>query len=63
MMMLSFVGVVVNNFMIAPYLKMFGVPYIVMEIPPDMWDLLKLGISGYIVGRSTEKGIKAWKEK
>jgi len=63
MMMLSFVGVVVNNFMIAPYLKMFGVPYIIMEIPPDMWDLLKLGISGYIVGRSAEKGIKAWKEK
>ena len=62
-MMLSFVVVVVNNYMLAPYLKMFGVPYIIMEIPPDMWDLLKLGISGYIVGRSAEKGIKTWKEK
>ena len=61
--MLSFVGIIVNNFMFAPYFKMFGVPYVIMEIPPDMWDLLKLGISGYIVGRSAEKGIKAWKEK
>lgn len=62
-MMLSFVAVIINNYMLAPYLKMFGVPYAVMEIPPDMWDLLKLGISGYIVGRSAEKGIKAWKGK
>ena len=62
-MMLTFVGIILNNYMIAPYLALFGVPYLVMEIPPDMWDLLKLGISGYIVGRSAEKGIKAWKEK
>lgn len=62
-MMLSFVGVVVNNYMLAPYLKMFGVPYAVMDIPPDMWQLLKLGISGYIVGRSGEKMVKVWKEK
>ena len=62
-MMLTFVGIILNNYMLAPYLQMFGVPYAVMEIPPDMWDLLKLGISGYIVGRSAEKGIEAWKAK
>ena len=62
-MMLTFVGIILNNYMIAPYLALFGVPYAVMEIPPDMWDLLKLGISGYIVGRSAEKGIEAWKAK
>jgi hypothetical protein len=27
----------------------------VVPIPPDMWDLLKLGIGGYIAGRSVEK--------
>ena len=62
-MMLSFVAIIVNNHMLAPYLQLFGAPYIIMEIPENMWDLLKLGISGYIVGRSAEKGIKAWKEK
>lgn len=61
--MLSFVSIIVNNYMLAPYLKLFGVPYVVLVIPPDMWDLLKLGLSGYIVGRSAEKGIKAWKGK
>lgn len=63
MMMLSFVAIIVNNYMVAPYLQLLGAPFIIMEIPPDMWDLLKLGVSGYIVGRSAEKGIKAWKEK
>jgi len=62
-MMLAFVAVIINNYMLAPYLKLFGVPFAVMEIPPDMWDLLKLGISGYIVERSAEKGIEAWKGK
>lgn len=32
------------------------------DIPPDMWDLLKLGVGGYVVGRSAEKSIKTWKE-
>ena len=27
------------------------------------WELLKLGIGGYIGGRTVEKGIKMWKEK
>ena len=28
------------------------------EIPPDMWDLLKLGVGGYTAGRSIEKIVK-----
>ena len=61
--MLSFVGIIVNNFMFAPYFKMFGVPYVIMDIPPDMWDLLKIGIGGYTVGRTIEKSVKSYKEK
>jgi len=38
---------------------LFGGPK--ADIPPDMWDLLKLGIGGYVVGRSVEKGVKVWK--
>jgi hypothetical protein len=26
-----------------------------LAIPPDMWDLLKLGVGGYVMGRSAEK--------
>jgi hypothetical protein len=48
-LMLSFTAIVVNNFIIAPT---FSVP--VLPIPDHMWELLKIGIGGYIVGRSIE---------
>lgn len=32
------------------------------EIPEAMWDLLQLGIGGYILGRSAEKSIKNYKQ-
>ena len=48
--------IVANNYVLVP---LFGTPS--AEIPPDMWDLLKLGVGGYIVGRSVEKGARAWK--
>jgi len=54
---LTFVFIIANNYIIAPYIKMlFGIDKMVMlPIPPDMWGLLKLSLSGYIVGRSLEK--------
>jgi hypothetical protein len=53
--------IVFNNYVLTPWLcAMFSFD-IKAEIPPDMWDLLKLGVGGYIVGRSAEKGIEAWK--
>ena len=59
--MLSFVAIVVNNYIIAPYLQLFGVPFVILDIPPDMWTLLQLGISGYIAGRTGEKMVKIYK--
>lgn len=59
--MLVFVAIIANNYILAPYLTaMFGVG-LTLEIPTDMWDLLKIGLGGYVVGRSMEKGIKTWK--
>lgn len=59
--MLSFVAIIVNNYMFYPYLSLFWSDAPKMEIPPDMWDLLKLGLGGYVVGRSAEKVAKNWK--
>ena len=56
LLMCLFGVIIANNFIIVP---LFGTPS--AEIPPDMWDLLKLGIGGYVVGRSVEKGVKVWK--
>lgn len=56
LLMLLFGVIIANNFLIVP---LFSTPK--AEIPPDMWDLLKLGVGGYVMGRSAEKGVKAWK--
>jgi len=61
--MLVFVAIIANNYILFPYLSLLGGPAVKLEIPPDMWGLLKLGIGGYIVGRSAEKGVAAWKRK
>lgn len=62
-LMLSFVAIIVNNYILSPYLQaMFGFE-VMLEIPVDMWELLKIGVGGYIVGRSAEKGIEKWKQQ
>ena len=58
LLMLTFNYIILHNYVIAP---LFGVPSV--PIPGDMWDLLKLGITGYIVGRSGEKILPAMLEK
>lgn len=62
-LMLTFVAIIANNYILAPYLQLLISINTTLPIPDQMWDLLKLGIGGYIVGRSVEKGIKAWTEK
>lgn len=59
-LMLTFTYIIGHNYVIGP---LFGLP--TLDIPPDMWDLLQLGIGGYIGGRTAEKilpgAVKAWK--
>jgi len=59
--MLVFVFIIANNYILFPYISLFGGKATALDIPPDMWDLLKLGLSGYVIGRSVEKGIKHFK--
>ena len=61
--MLSFVAIIANNYLLYPYLSLFWNEAPVLTLPPDLWDLLKIGLGGYLVGRSTEKVAKAWKQK
>lgn len=57
MLMCLFGVIVANNYIIHPWL---GVP--MLPLPPDMWELLKIGVGGYVVGRSVEKGIRQWRD-
>lgn len=61
-MALTFGFIIANNYIIAPYTgALFGVE-IVLEIPPQMWDLLNLMIGGYVGSRGVEKVIREWKK-
>ena len=53
--MLSFVAIIVNNYLVAPYVQAFGGGAVVLDIPPGMWTLLTTGLGGYVVGRTLEK--------
>ena len=57
---LVFVAIIANNYIIAPYMEAFMGTKIILKIPPQMWDLLKIMIGGYVVGRSAEKGARVW---
>ena len=61
-MMLTFVAIIANNYILFPYIQLFGGTSTLLEIPPDMWSLLKIGVGGYIVGRSGEKMVKTYAE-
>jgi hypothetical protein len=62
--MLVFVFIIANNYILVPYVNMFLTEDIKpLELTTDMWELLKLGIGGYILGRSAEKAVKSYKGK
>ena len=53
--MVVFLSVIVNNFILVPYLAAFGVVIPALPVADAMWGLLTVGIGGYIGGRSFEK--------
>ena len=61
--MLVFVVIIANNYVLFPYLQLFFQTGAMLEIPPDMWALLKIGLGGYVLGRSVEKSTQVWKAK
>ena len=62
-LMLTIIAIVAWNYLIAGIAIGIGFPVTLLELPPELWDLLTLGVGGYVVGRSGEKMVKAYKEK
>ena len=60
--MLTFVAIIANNYILYPYLSLFWTEAPVLDLPDQMWNLLQIGIGGYVVGRSAEKFAKNMKE-
>ena len=43
--MLVFVFIIANNYILAPYIALLFSVDVVLELPPQMWDLLKIGLA------------------
>ena len=61
--MLTFVAIVANNYLIYPYLSLFWGEAPMLDLPPDLWELIKLGLGGYVIGRTVEKSVQSYKGK
>ena len=55
--------VIFNNFIVMPFANVIFGTSLILEIPDPMWNLLTIGIGGYIAGRRGEKIAQKWKEK
>lgn len=60
--MLVFVFIIANNYILVPYMSAFGGTVVPLPLDQNMWDLLKIGLGGYVIGRSAEKVAKNWKK-
>jgi hypothetical protein len=63
LLMVVIVAIIANNYLLFPYLSLFTDKVTVLELPEKLYSLMTVGVGGYIVGRSTEKGLTIWKEK
>ncbi|MBI9081627.1 MAG: hypothetical protein JEY79_18045, partial [Pseudodesulfovibrio sp.] len=51
-----------NNYLLVPYGELFFPGSVkVLELPEALWELMKIGVGGYVVGRTGEKMVKEWK--
>lgn len=62
LLMLTIVIIIANNYIIFPYASIFTDRVTVLDLPDKLWNLMMLGVGGYIGGRTIEKGIDKWKK-
>ena len=55
--MLTFVSLIVAKWL------GFTAPGMTEAVELALFEIIKIGLGGYVIGRSVEKGIKVWKEK
>ncbi|MBI5238441.1 MAG: hypothetical protein HY887_08485 [Deltaproteobacteria bacterium] len=44
-----------NNYILYPYLSIFTDNVRVLDLPDKLWQLMEIGVGGYILGRTAEK--------
>jgi len=63
LLMLTVIAIIANNYLLVPWLSLFTSKVVMLKLPDSFWNLLGLGVGGYIAGRSGEKIIKTWKSR
>lgn len=64
MLMCLFGLILLNNYVIFPYIHEFSPEHsVLLPVPEQLWGLLKIGVGGYVVGRSAEKVAEVYKDK
>lgn len=61
LLMMVIVAIVAVNYLIFPVLNLFTGQELMIDLPIELWNLLQIGVGGYIVGRSGEKMVDRWK--
>jgi len=60
-LMMVVILIIACNYLIFPIVRIFYPEMISLELPQELWQLLTIGVGGYVVGRSGEKMIDTWK--
>ena len=55
LLMLVIICIVANNYILYPYLSIFTDKVRVLDLPDRLWQLMEIGVGGYILGRTAEK--------
>ena len=63
LVMIMFAVMIGNNYIIAPYLDAIFGTSVMFDMPDQAWNMLSVGLGGYVVGRSAEKTMKEYKKK
>jgi len=62
-MMMMFGFIIFNNYILHPYLSLIWKLAPLLPVPPELWTIITVGMSGYIVTRGLEKTAKEYKKK
>jgi len=63
LLMMVIVAIIAVNYLIFPVISLFIEQPLSIDLPIELWNLLQIGVGGYIVGRSGEKMVDKWKDK
>lgn len=61
-LMLTIVAIVFNNYLLSPYIQMIFGTSLQLELPARLWDLMTVGVGGYVIGRTVERSIEKYRQ-